>query len=60
MKAYIITRENLTDFTSEIISVYSKKDVAKKCVDRLNEMENDDSIDYRIQSFTMDAEESYE
>ena len=60
MKAYVITRENLEDFTTEIISVYSDKDVAKEHVDRLNKMENDDNIDYRIQSFTMDAEESYE
>ena len=61
-KVYIITKEDLIDYSSTIICVYSDKEMAKKKVDELNNSipEDDPSTDYCIQSFTVDAEESYD
>jgi len=62
MKVYIITREDLNEYTSTIIAVRSKKEDAKKIVDDLNRTidEDDTSTDYRLQSFTVDGEISYD
>lgn len=62
MKVYIITREDLIDYSSTIICVYSDKEKAKKKVDELNRSisENDPSTDYCIQSFIVDSEETYD
>jgi len=62
MKVYVITREDLIEYTSTIVGVYSDKEKAKQKVDELNGRieEDDTSTDYRIQSFTVDAEECYD
>lgn len=61
-KVYIITREDLVDYSSTIICVYSDKEKAKRKVDELNGSipENDPSTDYCLQSFTVDSEETYD
>lgn len=61
MKCYIITEENLNEYTSTIICVYTDKNKAKRKADELNgRLSEDDQLEYRIQSFEMDAEESYD
>lgn len=59
MKVYVITRENLDDFTTEIICIYSKKDKAKEMTDKLNS-NAEENVEYRIQSFIVDSEETYD
>lgn len=59
MKVYVITRENLDDFTTEIICIYSKKDKAKRTVDQLNSAA-EENVEYQIQSFVLDSEETYD
>lgn len=62
MKVYIITREDLNEYTSTIVAVRSDKNDAKKIVDDLNRTidEDDTSTDYRLQSFTVDGGVSYD
>lgn len=63
MKVYIITRFDLTNGSERIVKIYSEKnkELAKTAVDRLNASVSEDiEISYNLDSYLVDAEDSYD
>ena len=61
MKVYVISEVNITNFSSNIVSVYSNKKKAKERVDELNSSLSEDSfIDYTLKAFEVDTEDMYD
>jgi hypothetical protein len=62
-KVYIITAFDLVTAVERIVKVYSEKnkEKAKNGVDRLNaSLNEDEELDYRLTSWEVDGEESYD
>lgn len=63
MKVYIITRFDLTNGSERIVKIYSEKnkELAKSTVDSLNASVSEDiEISYNLDSYLVDAEDSYD
>lgn len=58
MTAYIITEDNLSEYTSSIIGVYADKVIAYRDAKRLNDEQTDSDIEYRVQPFVMNMEKA--
>ena len=62
-KVYIITAFDLVTAVERIVKVYSEKnkEKAKDGVDRLNaSLNEDEELEYRLTSWEVDGEESYD
>ena len=62
-KVYIITAFDLVTAVERIVKVYSEKnkEKAKNGVDRLNaSLNEDEELEYRLTSWEVDEEESYD
>lgn len=58
MTTYIITEDNLSEYTSSIIGVYADKIIALRDAKKLNNEQIDPDIEYRVQSFVMNMEKA--
>lgn len=56
MIAYIITEDNLSEYTSSIIGVYADKEIARRDVKKFRESQDDPDIEYDVQTFVMNME----
>lgn len=54
---YIIVQYSLNDNTSRIHSVYTKKPLAKREVDKINAMyEDDENVDFKLETYRITHE----